>query len=120
MMNNWIELSETLRQAAAPRIPATATLVLEKGELLSLRLSGRRLRVACVTGRLWATVDGSAEDHVLAPGEARTFHGRGTVVIQALRTATARFYCSLRHELRADRDHQRPIFSSGILSPREG
>jgi hypothetical protein len=65
-------------------------LILKKGELLSLRLSGRWIRVTCVAGRLWATVDRSSKDHLLAPAEARTFRGRGTVVIQALRTATAR------------------------------
>jgi hypothetical protein len=101
-MYNRIELrlgqesvSETLRRTAAPRVPAGATLVMEKGEVISLRLSGRPFRVACITGQLWVTVDGSAEDHVLIPREARTFRGRGTVVIQALRTATARVDCSL-------------------------
>ena len=66
-----------------------ATLILEKGQVLSLRLSGRPFRVACVSGRLWATVDRSPTDYLLVPGEAHTFRGRGTVVIQALRTATA-------------------------------
>jgi hypothetical protein len=67
-----------------------ATLILRQGEVLSLRLPGRPLRLTCVAGRLWATTNRSAEDHLLAPGEARTFHGRGTVVVQALRIATAR------------------------------
>ena len=100
MMRNTSELylpgqervSEKLRRAAAP---AGATLVLGKGEVISLQLSGRAFRVVCFTGRLWATVDGSAEDHVLVPGEARTFRGRGTVVIQALSTATARVDCNV-------------------------
>ena len=100
MMHNTIELylpgreriSETLRRAAAQ---AGATLVLGKGEVISLRLYGRPFRVLCFTGRLWATVDGSAEDHVLVPREARTFRGRGTVVIQALSTATARVDCNV-------------------------
>ena len=65
------------------------TVILRKGEVLSLHLSGRPFRVACVAGLLWATVDRSAADHALAPGGAQTFRGRGTVVIQALRTATA-------------------------------
>ena len=102
MMYNCIELylparervSETLSWAGAP-VPNVATLVLEMGEVISLRLSGRPFRVACVTGRLWATVDGDVEDHVLLPGEERTFRGRGTVVIQALGTATARIDCNL-------------------------
>ena len=65
------------------------TVILRKGEVLSLHLSGRPFRVACVAGLLWATVDRSAADHALAPGGVQTFRGRGTVVIQALRTATA-------------------------------
>ncbi len=71
-------------------------LVLEKEEVLSLRLSGRPFRLACITGRLWATVDGSAQDHLLFPGQAREFRGRGKAVIQALRTATARIESSTR------------------------
>jgi len=69
---------------------SATTLILEQGEVLSLHLPGRSFRVACVAGRLWATVDRSPTDHVLAPGEAQTFRGRGTMVIQALRTATVR------------------------------
>ncbi len=81
---------ETGLRAAAPRVPAAATLVLAKGEVVSLRASGRPLRVACVAGRLWATLDGSSQDHLLLPGQDKIFQGRGTVVIQALRTGTTR------------------------------
>ena len=72
------------------RVRTAATLILRQGEVLTLRLSGRPLRLACVAGRLWATTNRSAADHLLAPGEVRTFRGRGTVVVQALRIATAR------------------------------
>jgi hypothetical protein len=72
------------------RVRTAATLILGQGEVLTLRLSGRPLRLACVAGRLWATTNRSAADHLLAPGEVRTFRGRGTVVVQALRIATAR------------------------------
>jgi len=84
MNDNLKHTSEAWHAAAA------TTLILEKGEVLRLRLSGRSFRIACVAGSLWATVDRSPMDHLLAPGEAQTFHGRGIVVIQALRTATAR------------------------------
>jgi hypothetical protein len=67
-----------------------ATLILRQGEVLSLRLPGRPLRLACIAGRLWATTSRSAADHLLAPGEARTFRGRGILVVQALRIATLR------------------------------
>ena len=79
---------------AGTEVPTGATLTLEIGEVISLRLSGRPFRVACITGRLWATVDGDVEDYVLLPGEARTFRGRGTVVIQGLEAATARVDCN--------------------------
>ena len=79
---------------AGTEVPIHATLTLEMGEVISLRLSGRPFSVACITGRLWATVDGDLEDYVLLPGEERTFQGRGTAVIEALGTATARVDCN--------------------------
>jgi hypothetical protein len=98
MTQSWIELfllgqervTDAIRRTTAPRSRAGATLVLREREVVRLRLTGWALRVACVAGRLWATVDGSTEDHLLLPGEARRFRGRGTVVVQALRPATAR------------------------------
>ncbi len=76
-------------------VPTGATLTLKMGEVISLRLSGRPFRVACVTGRLWVTVDGDVEDYMLLAGEERTFRAHGTAVIQALGTATVRVNCSL-------------------------
>ena len=67
-----------------------STLVLARGELASIRLRGRTCRVSCVAGRLWVTESGHQEDSVLNPGEAAGFKGRGTIVVQALRTATVR------------------------------
>lgn len=72
------------------RVRTAATLILGQGEVLTLRLPGRPTRLACVAGRLWATTNRSGADHLLAPGEVRTFRGRGTLVVQALRIATAR------------------------------
>jgi hypothetical protein len=67
-----------------------STLVLARGEIASLRLSGRAFRISCVTGRIWVTASGRHEDSVLAPGTGVTFTGRGRVVVEALRTATVR------------------------------
>ena len=103
MMHNWLELyllgqermAETRRRVATPHVPRSfrgATLILGKGEVLSLRLPRRPFRVGCVAGRLWATADRSPVDHMLGPGEARTFRG-GTLVIQALKTSTTRIDC---------------------------
>ena len=101
-MNDCVELHlpgrdripKSLPRAIAPIVATEPALELAERKAISLRLSGRQVRVACVTGRLWATVSGSAEDYVLLPGEARTFHGRGRVVIQALLNTAARVDCN--------------------------
>ena len=67
-----------------------STLVLARGELATLPLTGRACRVSCVAGKLWVTGDGSGEDVVLIPGEKLTSRARGRIVIEALRTATVR------------------------------
>ena len=76
-MRNWLEMNPS-------------TLVLAKGEIAPLRITGRACRVTCVAGRLWVTASGRREDAVLAPGEEATFNGKGRIVIEALRTATVR------------------------------
>jgi hypothetical protein len=78
-----------LRGSRAVRV----TLVLSAGEMLSLRVRRRPHRVVCVAGRVWATEERSAVDHVLAAGEQRTFEAEGRLVIQALRTSTVRIEC---------------------------
>jgi hypothetical protein len=76
-MRNWLEMNPS-------------TLVLAKGEIAPLRITGRACRITCVTGRLWVTASGHREDAVLTPGEEAKFTGRGRIVIEALRTATVR------------------------------
>lgn len=76
-MSNWLE-----------RNPST--LVLELGELASIRPKSKACRISCVTGRLWVTATGRRMDSLLAPGEEVTFTGRGRIVVEALRTATVR------------------------------
>jgi hypothetical protein len=67
-----------------------STIVLARGELAALPLSGGACRVSCVAGRLWVTASGRGEDQVLLPGQWTTFAGRGKIVVEALRTATVR------------------------------
>ena len=74
----------------SPLVKNPSTLVLARGELATLPLSGRACRVACVAGKLWVTENGSREDFLLAPGEKLTSRARGRIVIEALRTATVR------------------------------
>jgi hypothetical protein len=89
---------EPTRIAPAPEPAASgrdatgsrATFVLERGEVLSIRVGRRPYRIACIAGRLWTTMDGSTVDLVLAAGESLAYQGRGKVVVQALRTATVR------------------------------
>jgi hypothetical protein len=69
---------------------ARATFVMERGEVLSIRVGNRPYRIAVVAGKLWATMDGSTVDTVLASGESLAYRGKGKVVVQALRTATVR------------------------------
>jgi hypothetical protein len=72
---------------------ARATFVIERGGVLSVHAGHRPYRIGCVAGRLWATIEGSTVDDVLVAGQTLTYHGRGRVVIQALRTATVRVEC---------------------------
>ena len=66
-------------------------IVLGRGELLSLKVGRRGLALTCVTGLVvWATTSRMSADIVLMPGEFASFPDRGTVVVEALRTATIR------------------------------
>ena len=79
--------------AGGDRERARATFIMERGEVLSIRVGRRPYRIVCIAGRLWTTMDGSTVDTVLIAGEFLAYRGRGKVVIQALRTATVRVEC---------------------------
>ena len=68
-----------------------ATMVLARGEVLSLRVR-RPLSVSCLAGQLWATMDGRP-DALLEPQSGASVAGRGLLVIEALRTATVTLEC---------------------------
>jgi hypothetical protein len=67
-----------------------ASLILSRGEVMRLKVNRGHLRVTCRAGRLWATSDRDGIDSLLQPDDSVSYEGRGTVVIEALRTATLR------------------------------
>jgi Protein of unknown function (DUF2917) len=91
---------------------ARATLVMERGEVLSIRVGRRPYRIDCVAGRLWATMDGSTVDSVLLAGHHLVYRGTGRVVIQALRTATVRIECPIMARVVVS-SPLRPVFQLG-------
>ncbi|HUI70845.1 MAG TPA: DUF2917 domain-containing protein [Spirochaetia bacterium] len=66
----------------------TMTFALAKGQLVSFPIKKAPLTIACVSGRLWATIDGSALDYIVGQGENISLTRRGTVVVQALYPAS--------------------------------
>ena len=68
-----------------------ATIILARGEVLSLRVRSP-LTVSCLAGQLWATMDGRP-DALLEPRSGASVAGKGLLVIEALRTATVTLEC---------------------------
>jgi hypothetical protein len=113
-MHNWLELHLVGRERVAEALRAAeegrrgkaarksgsenrpATIILSRGEVLRLRLRRGNLRVTCRTGRVWVTTDRSREDSVLSTGEVVCYRDGGSVVIEALRTATLRLEFELK------------------------
>ena len=76
--------------AATTVVSARTTFILQRNEVISIQVSRRPYRIACVTGRLWTTIDGSPVDAMLVAGETMRYCKSGKIVVQALRTATVR------------------------------
>jgi len=70
--------------------PQAPTLILARGEVLTVNARRGSLRITCVTGRVWATGSRSTEDLVLLPGDATLRVGKEKLVLEALRTAVVR------------------------------
>lgn len=65
-------------------------IALPRGELVSFPSGGKPCRITCMAGRLWVTASGRAADSTLEAGEEVTIGGRGTIVVEALRSASVR------------------------------
>jgi hypothetical protein len=106
-------VAEQTRPVTAPSVlSARATFVLQRNDLLSIRVRRRPYRIACIAGRLWTTVDNSFADTLLVAGETVTYHKSGKIVIQALRTATVRIECPSPARIVVD-SPVRPVFQPG-------
>ena len=66
------------------------TIDLPKGAMATYRAGLPPVSITCASGLLWATIDGSSTDFILASGETARFDRRGTIVIQALQPTTVR------------------------------
>lgn len=53
-------------------------------------LPQRDLSIRCISGQIWLTRQGDAEDHILGPGQSLTVGGDEQAVIQALRESRFR------------------------------
>jgi hypothetical protein len=94
-------------RSRAPSLRRPTTIILSRGETAALRVRRGEFRVACVTGLVWATKSGWADDSVLLPSQSVLYRGRGTVVIEALRTSA----------LRIEREEVLVIASGSSLRP---
>ena len=68
----------------------SSTLVLAKGELCSLPRRAGPCDISCVSGQLWVTVAGRAEDYLLSGGDRLSLPAERRVVVEALRPSLAR------------------------------
>jgi hypothetical protein len=65
-------------------------VALEAGQLWSIAGGGERgpIQITCVTGQVWITQTGDAQDHVLSTGGSFTASGgAGKIVVQAMTRA---------------------------------
>ena len=65
-----------------------STFMLAQGQLVTFRLKTLPLRIACLTGQLWATTNRNPVDHLIGSSQSASFSRRETVVVQALRPST--------------------------------
>jgi hypothetical protein len=82
-------VAESVRAVAVPGSCAE-TMKLRDGELWSADGLTGALQVRCVSGNVWLTQEGRAEDIVIGPGGMCVVPGYGKVVVQALDDAVVR------------------------------
>ena len=82
---------ESLRVAL--RTTSRATVVLRRGDVVSLKVRARPYRITSEAGRLWVTGERSLQDRVLEAGQSELFEDWGKVVIEALGVATVTIEC---------------------------
>lgn len=65
--------------------PKTPTVQLPRGGIFSTPLeNGERLNVMVISGHVWITMEGDAQDYILASEQEHEFSGPGLLVIEGL------------------------------------
>lgn len=81
--------------ATIPEDEVALALQLRQGTVLAIRgrrpliprwrrRAGSRLRLECLAGELWVTVEGGGQDHLLSRGQSMEAPLEGTTVVQAM------------------------------------
>jgi hypothetical protein len=83
-------LAEAVRQPGSSPVEAGDEIALRDGALWSLDRAAGAVRVRCVSGHVWLTQAGRAEDIVIGAGGTCVMSGTGKVVVQALEDAIVR------------------------------
>lgn len=77
-----LKATAVLETLPLPRIESVRDL--RKDETLSLSLKKGKVSLYCLSGCLWASLEGRHEDILVQAGETRDLEGRGRLVISAL------------------------------------
>jgi hypothetical protein len=67
-----------------------ATIILERGDVVSADARRKPVLITCLAGRLWLTGTRDGADLILQPGSSLRVVDGGRLVLQALRAATVR------------------------------
>jgi hypothetical protein len=58
--------------------------IIEKDEIMRVTVQSRPVRVECLIGTLWVTMENDPRDYILQRGESVLLQGPGQIVIQSL------------------------------------
>ena len=66
----------------------STTLNIAKNTVVAFGPGLRPVKISCLGGLIWVTIDGSREDYLVVAGQAVRFDRKGRIVIEALRAST--------------------------------
>ncbi|HUX36749.1 MAG TPA: DUF2917 domain-containing protein [Rectinemataceae bacterium] len=76
-----LKASAVLESVGMPALDTVRDL--GKDKAITIPLKGR-VNVYCLSGNLWASVEGKSEDIIVQAGQTRVIEGRGRLVVSAL------------------------------------
>ncbi len=68
---------------------------MDRDEMMSFRKGLRGVTIRCESGRVWFTVAGEGEDHILSAGDEIVVRRKGKVVVVADEHSSVLFYRSI-------------------------